>query len=1118
MSGSAPSPSTTVRRLRPWPVRLVARRGRAQWQLVALVAAIAVLASTLISSLTVLVAATEVGGFRGALSAATESETQVRVFLKRPTVPITEAREAVEKTTRGIFGDAATAHSHLLAGSEIYSIPNGTPRAPLVYLGEVQGIDEATQLIDGDWPSDAGEIAIPAESAWMLELAVGDELKLRNTMPNQGTPTFTIVGIYEINDRRDALWRGDLLGGAGHDSRYPVPGTGGALTTDAFGPFILPEGTFDATGIPVERVVVRDIPDFADTTSEALAPLLQRLVDAPKAAPVTIGKIAATVTVTGSLPALLTSIAEIMSVTRSIVAILGLLLVVLAVAALSQAARLLTEARTAERHLARARGASHRQLLALAGVEALIITVGAVVLSAVLARAVYLLVAQHPSMVAAGMAEDPGTPAIVWIVAAATGALFWVVLIAPLLGREQSFQEGEQGKARQRRFSGLQRSGVDIAVLVIAGVAYAQLLAYRGPLSDSSLGIDPLLVAGPALVLLAGALLTARLIPASSLLTERIAERGRGVVAPLAAWEIGRRAQKATAAILLVTLALAVGTFSHAFLASWRQSQIDQASFALGAPLRLTSGSPVLEVPPAAQPVVREPARIAVVDSNWVFANENAGEPSTILGLNAATRELLRDGRVGEEGGIELAELLKAPAELLADLPLPDYTVGVSARVALTPMEPMEGVSAQLSLLLEDSAGRQYSIYLGSAAIDGEERTVRGTLDDGVARNGLRIIGIQASAYVEYPELHAQDDFVPAQLTIGELFAMKPPSENTPAGAYEGEPITVDGRPWFATGYGDYTVNAPSAFEPKGWQLGLRFTVPRDVDRKPRSYVLVGWNPTDEVDVVLSQPLADLLETHLQGRVSWMQGDAVITGRVVGIIPLVPGGGLESTVSALGTIDGNHAYTLVVDEVALARSLYQQVGMLAPVTEWWMHIDPDDVESYIPYLAVQYEALTAQSAELISTGMLQDPRRVATQGALWLAIGGAAILAAVGFAVHSGGSLRARATEFAQLRAVGLSRRRLVGIIGIESVLLSAIGTIFGLVLGVALAYLVGPLIGVAADGSVAVPAVLVVIPFADVAVLVLGLTAVLALVVLLAAIAQRVAEPATALRQGEER
>ena len=89
--GSAPT-----HRLRPWRARLVTRRARVQWQLVLVVTAIAVLACTLISSLALLVAATELGAVRGALTSAPESETEIRGTVSRPIVPITEARETLE--------------------------------------------------------------------------------------------------------------------------------------------------------------------------------------------------------------------------------------------------------------------------------------------------------------------------------------------------------------------------------------------------------------------------------------------------------------------------------------------------------------------------------------------------------------------------------------------------------------------------------------------------------------------------------------------------------------------------------------------------------------------------------------------------------------------------------------------------------------------------------------------------------------------------------------------------------------------------------------------------------------------------------------------------------------
>jgi ABC-type antimicrobial peptide transport system permease subunit len=149
--------------------------------------------------------------------------------------------------------------------------------------------------------------------------------------------------------------------------------------------------------------------------------------------------------------------------------------------------------------------------------------------------------------------------------------------------------------------------------------------------------------------------------------------------------------------------------------------------------------------------------------------------------------------------------------------------------------------------------------------------------------------------------------------------------------------------------------------------------------------------------------------------------------------------------------------------------------------------------------------------------MQQDPLRVATQAALWLSIVAAALLAAIGFAVHTAASMRARRLEFAQLRAIGLSRRSLAGVVGAESLLLCAIGTVFGVAIGVLLSWLVGPLVAVSPDGSPAVPAVAIVVPMGSVALLILEVVAVLALVVLAVAVAQRSISPAQILRGADE-
>ena len=1112
--GSAPT-----RRLRPWRARLVTRRARVQWQLALVVTAIAVLACTLISSLALLVAATELGAVRGALTSATVAETEVRVSLTRPSIALDDARENLESTIAGVLGDSATWTSQALALSELYVLPQQGAPDPLFYLGELDAVESNTSLVAGVWPDGAGEVAIPDAGADVLGLAVGDSLEIFGTKTDQPDRTVTISGIFHITDAEASFWAGDLIGGAGLDPTYPVPGSAGALQTDAIGPLVVPTGTFDADATMVERIVVRVVPDFSATTVEALGPLQERLIAAPDLAPATIGDVADAAEVSTRLPTLISSVTAVMAVTRSIVVVVSLLLFVLAVAALAQAARLLTEARVAERHLMRARGASNRQVLGLAAVEALLIAAVTIAASPFLARGVYLVVAQQPAMAAAGMAGDPGIPPLVWAVAIAVGVLFWVVLVAPMVGREGSFHEGEQGKARPRRFSGLQRSGVDIALLVLAGVAYSQLLVYQGPTSTTQLGVDPILVAGPALVLLAGAFLAVRLIPAAGLLTERIAASARGAVVSLAAWEIGRRAQRATAAILLITLALAVGTFSLSFLTTWRQSQIDQSAFALGAPLRLTSEADVVSVPQSAQPVIRYEGLVNGADANQPFRDTPKGEPIALLGLTADARAMLDRGRLADEGGDIVADAISESEPLAKAIPLPDDTAGIAAVVRITPAAPLDGVIIRLRMLVVDEGGNQSVIDMGTIEPDGEEHEARGAMADGVGHNGLSLVAFQAIAVVRDPMLDGATARTKVDLVMRDITSVGTPDADTPVGAYISHPVEIPSDlGWRAAGEGEDTANYPSAYAPDEWQLGISLTIPMSLASQAASYVGMSWPTVIDVNAVITQSVADAIDAKVADRLTVYVDGVAVGLYVVAITPSVPGGGVDNTIGALGRIGKDADMTVVVDEQQLARALFQRGLADNVVHEWWVDLPAGDSEQYLNYLAVQYDQLAPQSAELLAVQMQQDPLRVATQGALWLVIGGAAALAAVGFAVHATGSLRSRSTEFAQLRAVGLSRRRLVGIIGIESLLLCVLGTLFGIGLGLVLAYLVGPLVGVSGDGSTPVPAVAVQIPAAQIGLLAAILAVVLAVVVLGAARVQRVAEPASALRRGEER
>ena len=134
----------------------------------------------------------------------------------------------------------------------------------------------------------------------------------------------------------------------------------------------------------------------------------------------------------------------------------------------------------------------------------------------------------------------------------------------------------------------------------LAVIALVQLRLYGAPITRTArgaLGVDPLLVAAPAIGLLAGRRPRGAPRPAAGRARGARPVRGRRLVPALAGRQVARRPLRYTRAALLLILAAALGTFASAHAATWTRSQGDQASYAAGADVRLTP-DPQGAVPP----------------------------------------------------------------------------------------------------------------------------------------------------------------------------------------------------------------------------------------------------------------------------------------------------------------------------------------------------------------------------------------------------------------------------------------------------------------------------------------------------------------------------------------
>ena len=146
-----------------------------------------------------------------------------------------------------------------------------------------------------------------------------------------------------------------------------------------------------------------------------------------------------------------------------------------------------------------------------------------------------------------------------------------------------------------------------------------------------------------------------------------------------------------------------------------------------------------------------------------------------------------------------------------------------------------------------------------------------------------------------------------------------------------------------------------------------------------------------------------------------------------------------------------------------------------------------------------------------------DPVALGIIGALTVGFAVAGLFAVIGLAVSAAVSARERRTEFALLRALGLSSGQLSRWLWLENTALLLISLVAGTALGLAIAWAALPFVTVTQQGGAPVPSVIVEVPWTSIAVLqAVSLIALVATVIVLAGILRRIGI-GSVLRMGED-
>ncbi|MFF4470928.1 FtsX-like permease family protein [Streptomyces sp. NPDC001599] len=939
-------------------------------------------------------------------------------------------------------------------------------------------VDEGRLPEDGGGDAGGGsdgavEVAVPVAAAERIGVGTGDRLTLTDRLDGPAVD-IVVSGLYRPVDTGSPYWRLDDLAGRGLQQ--------GGFTT--YGPLLAPPGALSGGRVSAGSsgwLVTADYSSLTTGRTQALGDAARGGLAWLREQQVLSGTTAATT----ELPAILERLDRSLAVSRSTLLVIASQLVLLAGGALLLVARLLSVERAGELRLLRARGASRARLAAGSALEALMLAVPALLCAPLLARPLVRLLAGQgaPARIGLGWEPTAGGSGTVWLVAAvaALGCTLAVTLPALTLAPEA-------GGGRPRALPGWLRAGADVGLLVIAGIAYWQLdqqtsAAGTGDAdAPGTLGVDPLFVATPTLALLAGTVLALRLLPLVARLAERRAASGRGLAAALAGWQLSRRPMRGAGPVLLLVLAVALGTVAIGQGASWSRSQDDQADFRTGAPIRVqASGTPgpgrtdlVAGVPGVAE--VAPAARSEVSLSGDRTATVLALDTSHAAGLMLMRPDLADESPRGLLSGMAPEQPSKGAA-----IPAGTARLTLAATLAVPGLDPaLAGSrSADVTVTVEDRWGSPYRLAAGSLAADGREHA----LDMDVSAGPLTLTGVEFTVVqpggeseehrltVRRVTATAADGTVrpvplPDTWTAGS--ELSPPSVTPDAPGAPSTPRLLKPGPLaveYSTGYS----------EAGSWKITTLTVRLRVAQPKPA-----------EVTAVATDRFLDSSGASTGQRVTVLIGGHDVPVRIVRSVRELPGTGPETPSAQFGG-------ALLVDLPAVNRHLQSKYGASVAPTEWWLRTGPEETDEAAAGLRAFPDTAPAQVLvrDEVAERLRDDPFGAGPGAAFAAATLVAAALAAVGFAVSATGSLRERGTEFSVLRALGASRGRLARTVAAEQGVLTGLALLTGAALGAVLTRAVIPLTVLTPQATRPVPEVHVTLPGDRVALLLAGMAVV---------------------------
>jgi hypothetical protein len=961
-----------------------------------------------------------------------------------------QVRYAITGARPGQSGTIPAAIStSLQSGTMRLLSPAGRPTRLETQLASLPQLSRHARLISGQCHL-TGQVpagrpipaCLPVRASRALGLTVGDRITVRDAVSGARI-SVVITGLIQPAAAASRYWLLDPMGQA------PVHLSSGLETA---GPLLVSPAA--RSRFAVSSAAWLGQPDFLAVNDGELASVGAALGDRLTA--LQNSQLLSSAVVTTNLPAELGALATALVVTRTELLTGLLTLLVIAGATLALAVRLLSQRREGEAALLAARGASRVQLARRAGLDAVIVAIPAAIIGPLLGTVLaqlLLTAGLRPAGVPAA-ALTPAAIADAWLVAIAV-ALGGIAIVAlPWLRQPPSPLRRRAAAGRQRSIAAAVYARADLAVVAIAAAAAWQLVHSHGVVSAGLAGhlsADPILLAAPVLALVAGALLTLRLLPIAARLGDRVAARGRGLVVPVAAWQISRRTLRQAGPTLVGVLAVAAAVMALSQRDSWHDSVRAQASFTVGADTRIT-------MPPAAQTaigqvtgIVRAPgvtASTPAVRATISLPNNSLG---TLLALDTSAAAKVIPASAAGPSPAALHRLAAAVPDVGAALPGRPAALRFTAALTGGKLGQPE-----LFVQLTDAAGIGYLVPAGPLA-SGEPRRLTVTIAPGNnADYPLRLTGfaLQFNSPVQQRQ--------PSTLTLSAGQALASPGSGSgtsislapPGSRLDSSALSMPGgqapavTKALASQRGDVVTTFSQGVLPEQQERSLTEISVSDRYRgqgQPLPAVV-----TNSFLAVTGSKLGDHLE-------------ATVDGTTVQITPLV-------AMAHLPTMAADSPAVLV-DQTALTDELLAAGAQPESITQWWLK-----TTGPVSFAGLPPGTATAHLAK-VARVLAANPLTLASQQALLALAIAAALLAIIGMLV-SVATASERARDVALLDALGMPPRQVARLLGLEQGLTAVAPSAIGLLFGGLLSELIVPAVTLTSQAARPIPPVSVQVPW----------------------------------------